>query len=216
MKIRLILFFLLLSLAVAAQSGPEVYNNDIRNFARQDSISPPAPGMILFVGSSTFTKWKDVQSYFPGHRILNRGFGGTQFSDLLYWADKVIYPYKPAQIIIYEGDNDLAAGKSPEEILQQAKQLRKRIAENLPGVPVIFISPKPSIARWNLKDKYIALNASLKHYAKKAKKTKFIDMWPHMLDASGQPLPIFEKDNLHMTAEGYKIWAPVIEPYLGK
>ena len=136
----------------AQEQGPERWEESIQKFEKQDSLNPVEPGANLFVGSSSVAIWQDIADYFPDHQVLNRGFGGSQFSDLLYYVDRVVYPYKPAKIFIYEGDNDLAAGDTPKQIMKEAKKLRKMIKKELGNTPVVFISPKPSMARWDMKD----------------------------------------------------------------
>ncbi|MEZ4983414.1 MAG: SGNH/GDSL hydrolase family protein [Saprospiraceae bacterium] len=209
----MILFFPLL---LTAQEDPTRFEDEIKEFEKMDAKHGHPDGVNLFVGSSSIRMWDDMVSNFPGYFVLNRGFGGSQFSDLIYYADRLIYPYKPVKVFIYEGDNDIAAGEDPKEILKEAKELRKMIAENLgKDVPVFFISPKPSVARWNLKDKYEDLNQILKRYASKEDKTEFIDVWTPALDENGEvQKDIFLEDNLHMNKKGYIIWQTAILPYL--
>lgn len=202
--------------AQQAQQGPERWEETIQKMEQKDKDMPPRTGSILFVGSSSIAKWQDVGDYFPEYQVLNRGFGGSQFSDLIYYAHRVIYPYKPSKVFVYEGDNDIAAGDSPESILKEAKKLRKMIAKNLgKEVTVIFISPKPSVARWDIKEKYLVTNALLKKYAAKTAHTEFADVWTPALDENGMVFRhIFVQDNLHMNAEGYKIWQKALLPYV--
>jgi lysophospholipase L1-like esterase len=200
---------------VAQEQGPERWENTIQKFEQQDAQNPVEPGAILFTGSSSVAIWQDISDYFPGTRIINRGFGGSQFSDLLYYDDRVIYPYQPSKVFIYEGDNDIAAGDSPKQIMREAKKLRKKIKKELGDTPVVFISPKPSVARWEMKDTYEDLNARLKAYADKTENTEFADVWTPALDENGKVVDhIFREDNLHMNAEGYKIWQKVLTPYV--
>ncbi len=201
----------------AQTKGPERFENNIKAFDQRDTIEQVRPGSNLFVGSSSITKWKDVASYFPESYVINRGFGGSTFEDLLYYADRVITPYKPARIFIYEGDNDIAAGVDMETIMKRAKALRKKIAVAFPAVTVVFISAKPSVARWHLKDKYMEFNTALKKYASKEKLTAFADVWTPMLDKNAEVFKdVFLKDNLHMKANGYEIWRKVLEPLVLK
>lgn len=201
--------------SIAQNKGPERWENTIQQFEKQDSENRPPQDAILFVGSSSIAMWKNLGSYFPEYETLNRGFGGSQFSDLLHYTDRVIYPYKPSKIFIYEGDNDLAGGKSPQEILKEAKKLRKEIRKELPGVPVVFIAAKPSIARKHLKEGYEELNTMLKEYAAKEKNTMFADVYAAMMDQNGEVYDhIFLEDNLHMNEQGYEIWQSVLAPYL--
>ncbi|HEY9045871.1 MAG TPA: GDSL-type esterase/lipase family protein [Ohtaekwangia sp.] len=172
--------------------------------------------LILFTGSSSIRMWGDIKVYYPNYNVVNRGFGGSVMSDLDYYTDKLILPYKPERIFIYEGDNDLSAGKKPEEILASADSILKKIRSRLSKkVPVYFISPKPSLARWKLKDQYILYNKVLKDWVSYQKNVIYIDMWTPLLDAEGFPRKdIFIDDGLHLNPKGYLIWSGVIEPYL--
>lgn len=201
--------------AVAQEAGPQRWEETIRKFEQHDQESAPEPGAILFVGSSSIAMWKDIADYFPKHRVLNRGFGGSNFTDLIYYADRVIFPYKPSMIFVYEGDNDIAQGDAAEKILENAKKLRVMIRNAAGNTPVIFISPKPSIARWNLKAAYEAANTQLRNYAESEPETEFADVWTASLGKDGKVLDyIFLDDNLHMNAKGYGIWQKVLLPYL--
>lgn len=201
----------------AQTTKPERFEKNIKAFDHRDSLEQVKPGSNLFVGSSSITNWKDVASYFPESYILNRGFGGSTFADLLHYADRAIMPYKPAKIFIYEGDNDISGGVAIDTILKQAKELRKKIAEAFPAVTVVFISAKPSVARWHLKDKYMEFNKALKKYASKEKLTAFADVWTPMLDENGEVFKnVFLKDNLHMKSNGYEIWQKVLDPFVLK
>lgn len=212
------LFALLLCTKVQAQvpeTGPGRWEETIRNFEEKDRIDPPKEGVILFTGSSSVVMYKELEKHFPDYLILNRGFGGSEFSDLLHYADRVIYPYKPSKVFIYEGDNDVAAGEKPKEIIREARKLRREIAKALPAVPVVFISAKPSVARWHLKEQYEEVNKGLKKIADKTAHTLYADVWTAMLDEEGKVYEhIFLEDNLHMNPEGYEIWRKVLEPYL--
>lgn len=194
---------------------PKRFEKAILAYEKMDRESKPVSGVNLFVGSSSIRRWPDMQRYFPEHKILNRGFGGSHFSDLIYYADRLIFAYDPAAIFIYEGDNDIGAGEDPKAILKEAIQVREMIAEKMPQVPVIFISPKPSVSREHLNDTYIFFNKKLKKYAERTKKTKFVDVWNVAMDDDGRVYRhIFVADSLHMNAAGYQLWKQQIEPYL--
>lgn len=203
------------TLPTYAQVKPLPFEKDVKGFDIRDSLEKTRPGSNLFVGSSSITYWKDVAAYFPNAYVINRAFGGSKFSDLLLHADRTIIAYKPAKIFVYEGDNDIASGIAIPVIMEQVKQLREKIAKDLPGVPVVFISVKPSVSRWRLKPQYEALNEALQKYCKEAKKTKFADVWTPMLDEKGEVFKhVFVGDNLHMNPEGYKIWQKVLTPFV--
>lgn len=219
MKRILTLFFVLICIGAVAQNAKPPFWQDIQNFRRQDSIYTSPAHPILFVGSSSFAKWTDVQNYFPGYTILNRGFGGSTLTDLLRYEEDVIFKYDPKQIVIYCGENDLAASDTVTAamVFDRFKNLFSEIRAVYPNVPVVFISLKPSPSRWHLKAKEIAANNMIEKYLKKQKNAEFVSVWKAMLGSDGKPMPeIFIQDNLHMNAKGYVIWQKILEPYLLK
>ena len=219
MKRILTLLFVLICVNACAQKVKPPFFQDIQNFRHQDSVQAPPVHPILFIGSSSFTKWADVQNYFPGYTILNRGFGGSTLLDLLRYEEDVIFKYDPKQIIIYCGDNDVASSDtiSAATVLNRFKNLFSEIRAVYPNVPVAFVSIKPSPSRWQLKDKAIAANNMIEKFLKGESNTQFVDVWKPMLGRDGKPMPdIFIEDNLHMNAKGYAIWQKAIQPYLVK
>ncbi|MCP9749712.1 GDSL-type esterase/lipase family protein [Ferruginibacter sp. HRS2-29] len=209
-----IAFFVVISAATA-----QPFANDIAAFKKADSISFPAKGQVLFVGSSSFTKWKDVQQYFPAYPIINRGFGGSSLPDVIRYAPDIIYPYHPKQVVIYCGENDFASSDTvtAEMVTGRFKTLFNMIRENLPGVPIAFVSIKPSPSREHLWTKMIASNKAIRKFLKKKKKAAYIDVYTKMFNADGTVMAdIFIGDRLHMNAKGYAIWQKAIEPYLVK
>jgi lysophospholipase L1-like esterase len=195
--------------------GPLRFNDEVAELTANDQ-SLKKENIILFTGSSSIKMWKSLQGDFPGYNIVNRGFGGSQTSDLLYYFDKLILPYKAKKIFIYEGDNDLSAGKSPGQILSTMDSLITLIRQKVStSVPIYVISPKPSTARWHLKDKYIEFNKRMSEWASSKKEVYFVDVWAPALDAEGNVLKdIFLEDGLHMNRKGYEIWIGVIRKYL--
>lgn len=172
-------------------------------------------GVVLFTGSSSVRLWKDLPSDFPKHKIVNAGFGGSQASDLLHYLEELVLGYNPQKIFIYEGDNDISAGKSTTEIIGDLSQIVSRIREKFAKTEIVLISAKPSVARWELAPKYQELNDAMKKYAKSEKKVSYADVWAPMIGTDGKPLPdIFVEDNLHMNKKGYDIWAKVMQKHL--
>lgn len=203
--------------AVMAQQPP--FAEDIRLFKERDASAAPPKHAILFVGSSSFTKWTDVQDYFPGYPIINRGFGGSSLPDVIRYAGDIIYPYQPRQIVIYCGENDLAAADtvSAATVVSRFKTLFGMIRKQLGDVPVVFVSLKPSPSRERLFPKMKEANAAIKAFLSTQKKAVFADVYSRMLDESGKPIAsLFVSDMLHMNASGYAIWKQVLLPLLLK
>lgn len=218
--IRFVLVYLLTAVFqfAVAQEKPPFYN-EIQEFLKQDKAHPPPQGAILFVGSSSFTKWKDVQDYFPGTPIINRGFGGSSLPDVIRYAGDIIYPYHPKQVVIYCGDNDFASSDtvSAGTVVARVRELFAMIRRNLPGAGIAYISVKPSPSRARLMAKEEVANRAIANFIASQKNAAFIDVYHAMLEADGRPMPaIFLADSLHMNEKGYAIWQKVIAPYLKK
>jgi lysophospholipase L1-like esterase len=218
MKIKFVLLGLLVSFLVKAQNNPPFWN-DIQSFKKQDSAHYPKPQQILFTGSSSFTYWTDIQNYFPGYPILNRGFGGSTLPDVIRYTNDIITPYRPKQIVIYCGENDFASSDtvSVTTVVERFKKLFWLIRNQSGEVPIAYVSMKPSPSRAHLMPKYVEGNKQIKEFLQTQKSTAFIDVYSKMLKPDGSPMDdIFRDDKLHMTAKGYAIWQKIIQPYLLK
>lgn len=215
-----ILFFLALVILVIPASLAQPYAKEIADFKKQDSLSFPESGQILFVGSSSFTLWKDVQQYFPQHPIINRGFGGSTLLDVTRYEADIIFPYKPKQIVIYCGENDIANDSTVTGavVFERFKKLYDDIRLNLGKVPIVYVSMKPSPSRWHLRAKQTDGNERIRKFLRKKKRRAvFVDVWPGMLGADGKPREeLYIADKLHMNAGGYAIWQKLLEPLLLK
>lgn len=215
----LFLFVVLNTSILLAQTSCPDFWGDIQKFKSRDSAQMPPKGAILFVGSSSFTKWQDVQAYFPDYAIINRGFGGSNLVDVIRYAYDVILPYKPKQVVVYCGENDFAGDPAltAADVVSRFKTLFGIIRQNLPNAVVDYISMKPSPSRAKLFPKFRAANQEIKTFLKGQKNAGFINVYDAMLDKTGEPQKdIFIEDNLHMNANGYQIWKGIIQPYLKK
>jgi len=215
-KINLItLIFLLLGTLLSNAQDPNRFKDQVDELSNKQYNFSNDKKLVVFAGSSSIRMWKDVQTYFPEYNIINNGFGGSQFSDLLYFYNEMIVKPEPEILFIYEGDNDLASNKKPKFILKEAKELTEKIQKDLPETRVIFISPKPSISRIKLKNSYITFNKKLKKLCEKNGKVEFADVWYPMLDKNGNVYKdVFIEDGLHMNKKGYNIWGKVISEIL--
>lgn len=201
----LVVFFI--SLTVSSQQKP--FWDEIKAFRIQDSIQKPQDGMILFIGSSSFRLWKSAKDDFNNPTIVNRAFGGATLPDVISYQDDVVLKYKPKKIFLYCGENDIASSEkvTPEIVLGNFKTLYESIRKHFPVTPVIFVSIKPCILRWAMKDRMMAANALISNFLSKEKNTVFVNIWDKMLDGKGEPMKdIFIEDNLHMNKKGYAIW----------
>ncbi len=210
-KTLLALFLLLLlqNESILAQN-PTRFNNEVNALINKKYHFDNDKPVLLFVGSSSIRKWDNIDTCFYRYNVIKNGFGGSQFSDLIFFYDKLISGfagYKPNVILIYEGDNDIADGKKPSQVLKDAKHLLSKIRKNLPETPIIFISVKPSISRWNLRKDYVAVNNKLRKLCLKNKNSAFVNVWNIMLNEDNNIRnDLFLKDKLHMNSTGYELW----------
>ncbi|MDR6513916.1 GDSL-type esterase/lipase family protein [Chryseobacterium camelliae] len=210
--------FLLLTFALFfSQEKKPMYWQDIQNFKKLDQENPPPKDAILLIGSSSFTKWTDVASYFPDKTIINRGFGGSRLTDLNDYADDLLNPYQPKQIIVYCGENDFADNKDlkAQVVVDRFKTFYKKIRARFPKIEVDYISIKYSPSRENLWPQMKEANKKIAAFMKKEPNAEFIDITKVMQDSSGNVRKdLFVEDMLHMTPEGYRLWTSVMKPYM--
>ena len=190
------------------------WEREMAAFSAQDITNRPPPGCIVFVGSSSIRLWKTLAQDFPGLPVVNRGFGGSQLADSVNFADRMVIPYQPKQVVIYAGGNDINAGKSPDVVFGDFVALTTRLRASLPRVKIAYIAVAPNPARWQQVEKVRQVNAQVAAYCRRHGMT-FIDVFPLMLGADGLPKPdIFVADRLHMNTNGYAIWREAVSPYL--
>jgi lysophospholipase L1-like esterase len=204
---------LLIAPEAAAQAG--VWEPAIAAFEASDRTSPPATGEIVFVGSSSIRLW-DVQRYFPSLNIVNRGFGGSQLSDAVRYAERIVTPYKPRIVVVYAGDNDIYGGATSEEVAVYFEQFVRIVRGTLPAVRIVFIGIKPSPQRWDVIERMRLANAMIRAYAAHDDNIAFVDVDHAMLGWDERPRPeLFVADGLHLTPEGYELWSALLRPLLG-
>jgi lysophospholipase L1-like esterase len=187
------------------------FEKEILAYEKQDSLSMPAKGQILFIGSSSFRLWKSFEADMKGlPASFNRGFGGSTLADALYYFDRMVVKYQPKWIMMYEGDNDLAKGKLPQQIAAEYDEFKARLKKQVPGAKLVFVAARPSLARVALVEKQKELNALIK-----AKGDYFIDMHsPFYLADGSLMMDIFVADKLHLNEKGYAIFAKQIRQFV--
>lgn len=211
-----LLVFALSTGFVKAQQKPAFWK-EIQEFKHNDSISMPPKNGILFVGSSSFEKWKDLETVFKDYQAINRGFGGSTLAQANYYIADLVYPYQPRQVVIYSGENDIAMdGANALETLNRFAAFFNNIRLKYPAVPVLYVSIKDSPSR----TKHAATNAHanllIKEYLQHYPNTRFVDVNSKMLNKKALRPELFLEDMLHIKPEGYDIWIKEIKPYLVK
>ena len=220
MKLKLILLFVLATAGISAraQSGFP-FDNEIREFKRQDSIQMPPKKGILFIGSSSIRKWTDLEQRFDGLPIIRRGVGGSTLQQLVNnFTPYILFPYKPKKVFIYAGENDIAEGKSGVFVAQQFTKLWRMLEDKLPNAEIYFLSVKPSPSRAKYADQVRAANRLIKIFLLSRGNGHYVDVsTPILNQVTGQPDPaLFEKDMLHLNKSGYDRWQAVLQPLVLK
>ncbi len=190
------------------------FEGEIRAFERRDSLRPPAPGGVLFVGSSSIRLWASLEEDMAPLPVLNRGFGGSTLPEELHYAGRIVFPYQPALIVLYCGENDIQAGDLPEVVFQNFKRLVALCRERLPATPIVYLSMKPSPSRWEKWPAFEKGNAMIRRFADSQPGVHFVDVSSVMLRDGRPDGSIFLPDSLHMNAEGYRRWTEVLKPVL--
>jgi len=211
-----LLFFLFLLIGLQALSqDPSRFQGEVDAIQKKyDSLWDASRETVVFTGSSSIRIWRDLEKSFPDHQIVNSGFGGSQATDLLAYSDQLILRFNPKKVFIYEGDNDISAKKNPKEIIVTTEAIISRIREKNRNMKIVLIAAKPSIARWNLKQKYKRLNRKFRKLSKKDPLIDFADVWQPMLERRKVKQDIFIEDGLHMNERGYELWYEVIKNYM--
>jgi len=192
------------------------WEETIRKFEEKDKVQPSNFNGILFIGSSSVVRW-DTEKYFPGYGVINRGFGGSQIVDSVHYADRIVIPYKPALIVFYAGNNDIKAGKPPEEVAADFEKFRAVVHKELPETRIIYISIHPSVSRWSHDPEMRKANSLIKKQCSKDKRLTFVSIYKEMLGKDGTPnKELLDPDMLHLSPKGYEVWTKKLTPYLDK
>lgn len=214
--VLLLISFVCILTAHAQYDRVKNWEEHFKQIHEKNRKEAPVTDCVLFIGSSTFRMWQDIQSYFPDSKIVNNAFGGSYLSDLIYYFKDIVLPHNPRQVVIYEGDNDLCSSKTPEEFMEDAVCLTRLIQLHFPKTSIVFVSIKPSPNRnISIRTKYKSANNLLKAYADSHDGITYVSIWDQMLDDKGNPnKKYFLEDGLHMNKSGYEVWQKALMPVI--
>jgi lysophospholipase L1-like esterase len=199
----------------SAAAAADRWEEALAGFAAADLKSSPEPGAVLFVGSSSIRLWDKLEEQFEEARVLKRGFGGSRLTDCVKHLDRLVIQYQPRLVMLYAGDNDLAEGGSPEDVLHRVQSFADGVHGRLPQTRIMFISIKPSPARRALLQKARAANDLVRAYAEKHPLVDYVDVFTPMLSEDGSPrAELFRKDALHLNDDGYALWRKIMRPFV--
>ena len=191
------------------------WEKEVADYEAADSKNPPPKGGILFIGSSTIRLWKTLAEDYPGFKVINRGFGGTEIVDSTHFADRLIFPHEPKQIFLRAGGNDIHGGRTPRQVAHDFAVFVRVIHERLPKTEIIYIGVSPAPSRWAESDKYRELNRLIREMALEMPRVGFVDTFDMVLRPDGSArTELFVNDRLHFSAEGYELLRERVRPFL--
>lgn len=198
-----------------SQGDAKRWEKSIAAFEAKDREQAPPMNGILFIGSSSILRWNTLSEDFPDLPVYNRGFGGSQIADSVLFAERIVIPYRPRQIVMFAGSNDLNSGKSPEQVLADFIEFNRVVRAQLPNTRISWIPITPCFKRWSQFGLVRQANRLVKEFCEKHEHLDYINTFDHMLAPDGMPRPdIFVADGLHLNAKGYAIWSKVVRPFL--
>lgn len=196
-------------------SAPESWTDAIAKLTQHDGEKPAHPEAVVFVGSSSIVKWSTLAKDFSGIAVIQRGFGGSELADSVFYADRIVTPYKPRAVVVYAGENDIAAGKTADDVATLFRAFVAKVHADLPYTKIYFVSLKFSPSRAKFKAEMRRANVLVAAICEEMTNCRFVDVNSAMLDPAGEPRPeLFEADKLHMRPEGYVIWKKILTPLL--
>jgi len=215
LRILALLTGALVMLLPLAPAKPADWAKDIAAFTAADALHPPPAGAVLFLGSSSIRMWETLAEDFPGVTLIQRGFGGSELADSLFYADRIALPYHPRLIVLYAGENDIASGKAAEAVAGNFSSFVAKIHAAQPETRILYVSIKPSPSRAKFQDEFTRANALIAAACARDPRLGFVNIVPALLDAKGGYRPeLYRADLLHLNHDGYRLWAQVLAPLL--
>lgn len=192
------------------------FEDDMVRFESIDAEEGYHPGCLLFIGSSSIRRWDRLQTDFGDlGTVVGRGFGGSQMADALLAVDRIVTPHHPSVVVVYEGDNDINAGKTPEVVLSEFQSFAQSVRRKSPRTAIVFLSIKASPDRWDLREPMRQANDLVRRYCERRRRLHYVDAFDSLLGEDGTPArEYFSDDLLHLSPQGYRVWTENLRPVL--
>jgi lysophospholipase L1-like esterase len=201
--------------ATPASAQTTDFESQVATFERKDVKFPPPTGAIVVTGSSTIRLWKQIRNDLAPLETIPRGFGSSTADDLDYYLDRLVLPYAPRAVIIYEGDHDLQVGMTPEFILERMTSVVQRIGAAYPAARIYLVSVKPSLKYSSLWPQAQVVNQMLAELCLYVPNCSYVDTASYLLLPNGKPnTAYFRSDRVHLNDAGYAVWNAVLKPVL--
>lgn len=192
----------------------EWYEEEVRAIERAHGLNPPPFGATVFYGSSSLRLWSTLEEDLAPWPVVNRAFGGSTLAACVYFFERLVPPCAPGSLVLYAGDNDLGDGQPASSVIGSLHRLLDKVDTLCGDIPVAFMAIKPSPARWRLRYAIRQVNEAARQALAARPKGYFIDVYQPMLQRNGEPLPaLFADDGLHLSDEGYRLWAAILRTF---
>ena len=200
--------------AITANAQTDRWEHVVAAYEAADRVSPPPKGEVVFTGSSSIQRW-DVAASFPELKVINRGISGSELADAVRYVDRLVIPYEPRLVVVYAGDNDINNGRTSEQVAVEFERFVAKVHAKLPQTRIVFIGLKPSILRWSQVERMRSANTMIRAFCAHDDGVAFVDVDGPMLGWDEKPRrELFVEDGLHLTADGYRLWATLLRPFL--
>ena len=194
------------------------YQGDINRYQKENKRLKDLSCDVLFLGSSSINLWNTIYEDFAPLKLIRRSYGGATLRDMIYNYNTIAKGYTPKSILLYV-ENDLGSHKEGVNAVKCFDLFRifiDKLKKDYPNTPLIVVSLKPSQHKADQLKDQLLVNALLEENAT-AQGYTYVDITKVMYDEAGNlRTDIFKEDNLHMNAEGYKLWTAILKPLLLK
>jgi hypothetical protein len=197
---------------------PSVWEPDIRKLEKKITLTAGEKDLILFTGSSSIRFWFSLEEDMRPINAVKTGFGGSKIRDVMYYADRIIFPFKPTSVVLFAGTNDISGrgnDKTPDQLAHDFYRFAKRFEAGLPDSKLYFISITPTPGRWDVWPEVSCANQMIQSTCDTLEYAVYLDLTDHFLNDDGIPDPsLFWWDGVHMNRKGYSIWKKEISAAL--
>ncbi len=207
--------FLVATLASTALTLGQPFRSDIDRWTAQDTLQRPAAGSIVFTGSSSIRRWEQLALDFRDYKIIQRGFGGSQFDDLNRYVQQIVLPYAPAAIVVWSGTNDIAAGADGEEVATDYEEFIAAVQAAQPEVEIFYMGIMPTPGRFGNRARETVANTAIARRTATDPHLHYIDLPASFANLNPPAAPAFTSlfvDDIHLNRQGYAFWTSIVRP----
>lgn len=166
---------------------------------------------LMMVGDSMI-EFFDWQDRFPDREVMNLGRSGESVEELRDRAVFIVERNEPPDLVLVMiGTNNVAMENFTFPPVYRG--ILETFREAYADAALIVNSLLPMNLRYLAPDTVARVNSSLKGLANETG-ALYLDVWAEMVDRNGTVLDDILEDEVHLTINGYKVWADRLEDFL--